>query len=48
VTGGRKKVGDLGGYFMGDVSVWGEILAIGDKGIVFLVDFERAPQMPKP
>jgi len=47
VTGGKKQVGELGGYFIGELSVFGEILAIEDKGIVFLVGFERAPQIPR-
>lgn len=41
ITGGPKRVGNLGGYFVGDVTVWGEILEIKDTGIVFLVGFEK-------
>jgi len=47
-TGGTKKVGNLGGASVGELTVWGEILAISDKGIVFLVGFERSPQFHKP
>lgn len=45
-TGGPKRVGDLGGYFMADkdgvgVQVWGEILAINGSDITFLVGLEK-------
>ena len=46
LTGGVKKVGNLGGFGINDLLVWGEILAIGQKGIVFLVGFDRAPKLP--
>ncbi len=44
ITGGTKRVGNLGGFGIGDLLVWGEILAITSKGIVFLVGFDRAPK----
>jgi len=34
VTGGKKQVGELGGYFIGELSVFGEILAIEEKEII--------------
>jgi hypothetical protein len=43
VTGGIKKVGPIGGYGIGDVTVWGEILAIRENGIVFLIGFVAEP-----
>ena len=46
VTGGAKRVGNLGGFGIGGLTVWGEILAIRDNGIVFLVGFDRAPELP--
>jgi hypothetical protein len=46
VTGGIKRVGNLGGYMIGDLMVWGEILAIRQNGIIFLVGFDRAPKLP--
>jgi hypothetical protein len=46
-TGGIKRVGNLGGYIANDISVWGEILAIRDSGIVFLVGFQ-AFHFPSP
>lgn len=46
VTGGIKRVGNLGGFGIGDLLVWGEILAIRENGIVFLVGLERAPKLP--
>jgi hypothetical protein len=46
VAGGSKKVGNLGGFGNGDLTVRGEILAIQQNGIVFLVGFDRAPQLP--
>jgi hypothetical protein len=51
-TGGIKRVGNLGGYMAEadgvGVMVWGEILAIKESEITFLVGFERAPKMPRP
>ena len=51
ITGGPKKVGDLGGAWFGDsdgtVFMWGEIMEIGDNGIVFLVGFQHGPPIPK-
>ncbi len=41
VTGGPKRVGNLGGAGIGDLLVLGEILEIQKTGIVFLVGFER-------
>lgn len=41
VTGGPKRVGELGGYCANDLQIWAEILAIGKDGIVFLIGFER-------
>jgi hypothetical protein len=48
ITGGKKQVGNLDGVSIGELIIWGEILAIRDKGIVFLVRFERRPQFLKP
>jgi hypothetical protein len=47
VTGGIKRVGNLGGFGIGGLMVWGEILAIRENGIVFLVGFDRAPTLPR-
>jgi len=43
MTGGKKQVGNLGGVSLGDPIVWGEILAIRENGVVFLVGFEKMP-----
>lgn len=47
VTGGVKRVGNLGGFGIGGLMVWGEILAIRKNGIIFLVGFDRAPIFSK-
>ena len=43
MTGGKKQVGELGGVSLDDLIVWGEILAIRENGVVFLVGFEKMP-----
>lgn len=52
VTGGRKAVGYLGGASVGNGSggiiEWGEILAIRETSVVFLVGFSPAPPLPPP
>ena len=40
-TGGPFKIGNLGGYMVDNISVWGEILEIKESGVVFLVGFEK-------
>jgi len=43
---GTLQVGMAGGYSDGNISVWGEILAIKDSGIVFLIGFAPPPPLP--
>jgi len=43
---GNLRVGDAGGYGHDNISVWGEILAIKDSGIVFLIGFAPMPHLP--
>jgi len=43
VTGGAKKVGNLGGFLINDLSVSAEVLSIRETGIVFLIGFQRSP-----
>lgn len=40
ITGGKKKVGNLGGYLFNDITIWGEILEINPSNIVFLIGLE--------
>lgn len=40
VTGGKKQVGNLGGFIFNDIIIWGEILEINPSNIVFLVGME--------
>lgn len=46
-TGGPKQIGNLGGGGVNDLLEWGEILAIGKDGIVFLVGFQQNPIVPR-
>jgi hypothetical protein len=47
-TSGLRRVGNLaGGVGMGQLGVFAEILAIGEKGIVFLVGLVEKPQRPR-
>jgi hypothetical protein len=41
ITGGRKKVGNLGGATINELMIWAEILAIRENGVVFLIGFEK-------
>jgi len=49
-TGGWKRVGNLGGAYIGDdkgaVFEWAEILAIKDSEITFVVGFQRGAPLP--
>lgn len=51
MTGGWKKVGYLGCGSIGNetenLAVCGEILAIRDNGVVFLVNLMRFPRLPE-
>ena len=51
VTGGWKRVGNLGGASVGDaqggVIEWAEILAIKGSEVTFLIGFDHAPKLPQ-
>jgi hypothetical protein len=44
LTGGPKRIGNMGGGAVEEMMFWGEILDIKKTGIVFLVGFQKTPE----